>query len=483
MQMPAGGDGRLLQRPLRQPAAGRDGRALRLRPPGVWLKMNDVEAKSPAGVVRAAARPLAGTDADYDALLEQAGAARFVLLGEASHGTEEFYRARAEITRRLILEKGFTAVAVEADWPDAYRVNRYVLGRSDDRDADQALDGFRRFPTWMWRNTAVLDFVDWLKKHNAANTAAQAGFYGLDLYSLRGSMDAVLGYLEKVDPEAARRARLRYSCFDHFGDPQAYGYAAAFGVEEPCERAVVEQLVELRRRASDYAERDGQVARAEFFYAEQNARLVKNAEEYYRSMFRGRAESWNRRDRHMAETLEALVAHLHSEGREPRVVVWAHNSHLGDARATEMGEGGELNLGQLVRERYGAASLLVGFTTHTGSVTAADDWNKPPRRKRVRPSLEGSYERLFHETGLARFYLNLRVEGPLARLLGRAHLERAIGVIYHPETERWSHYFNARLPEQFDAVFHFDETRAVEPLEPSAGWQEGEPPETYPTGM
>ena len=447
------------------------------------------EAKSArvAEVVRAAARPLEGARGDYDPLLSSVGAARFALLGEASHGTHEFYAERAEITKRLIEEKSFTAVAVEADWPDAYRVNRYVRGESDDPEAREALGGFRRFPTWMWRNTVVVEFVEWLRAHNDALPAGaqKVGFYGLDLYSLYASIEAVLAYLDRVDPEAARRARGRYSCFEHFGeDAQSYAYAAAYGAAESCEPGVVEQLVELRRRASELANRDGRVARDEFFYAEQNARLVKNAEEYYRSMFRGRVNSWNMRDRHMAETLDALVAHLSAEGGGAKVAVWEHNSHLGDARATEMGEGGEWNVGQLVRERYARDAFLVGFTTHRGTVTASSDWDEPGRRKRVRPALEGSYEALFHETGPQRFMLDLREEGAARDLLRRPRLERAIGVIYRPETERLSHYFHARLAEQFDAVLHFDETRAVEPLEPGVHWEAAdEPPETYPTGM
>jgi erythromycin esterase-like protein len=449
--------------------------------------MSTGDPKLLAGVVREAARPLGGGAGEYDELLELVGGARFVLLGEASHGTEEFYRARAEITRRLIEEKGFAAVAVEADWPDAYRVNRYVRGVGEDADGDRALGGFKRFPTWMWRNRAVLDFVEWLRGHNAAlgEGAQRAGFYGLDLYSLHTSIEEVLRYLDRVDPEAAGRARSRYGCFDHFGeDVQRYGYAAAFGLTESCEGEVVKQLVELRRRAPEYATRDGRVAEDEFFYAEQNARLVKNAEEYYRSMFRGRVESWNMRDSHMAETLDALVAHLLRRGQEARVVVWAHNSHLGDARATEMGESGEWNVGQLVRERYGRHAFLVGFTTHTGAVMAADDWDAPPRVKRVRPALAGSYELLFHETGLARFLLDLRAEGRARELLLRPRLERAIGVIYRPETERLSHYFGARLAEQFDAVLHFDTTGAVEPLDARRRAAAGdEPPETYPTGV
>jgi erythromycin esterase-like protein len=448
--------------------------------------MAEAKATRLAEVVRAAARPLEGVPADYDALLEMAGGARFVLLGEASHGTHEFYRERAEITKRLIAEKEFTAVAVEADWPDAYRVNRYVRGRSDDPDARAALGGFKRFPTWMWRNTVVVEFVEWLRAYNEAlpASAPRVGFYGLDLYSLYTSIEEVLGYLERVDPDAARRARHRYSCFEHFGeDTTSYAYATAYGAAESCEQGVVAQLVELRRRAAELANRDGQVARDEFFFAEQNARLVKNAEEYYRSMFRGRVESWNMRDGHMAETLDALDAHLSSEGAPARVAVWEHNSHLGDARATELGESGEWNVGQLVRERHARESLLVGFTTHRGTVTASSDWDEPGRRKRVRPALEGSYEALFHEAGVERFMLDLRAEGRARNLLRLPRLERAIGVIYRPETERLSHYFHARLAEQFDAVLHFDETTAVEPLEPGAHWHSDEPPETYPTGF
>jgi erythromycin esterase-like protein len=432
------------------------------------------------------ARPLTGAKEDYDPLLEMIGDARFVLLGEASHGTSEFYRERAQITKRLIVEKGFRAVAVEADWPDAYRVNRYVRGAGADASANDALGDFKRFPTWMWRNTDVLDFVEWLRDHNDAlsDQARKVGFYGLDLYSLFTSIEAVLAYLDKVDPEAARRARYRYSCFEDFSeDSQAYGYAASFGLSEPCENEVVSQLEELRRRAAEYARRDGWVAADEFFYAEQNARLVKNAEQYYRSMFRGHTLSWNLRDRHMAETLDALVAYLDQQGSRAKIVVWEHNSHLGDARATESGESGQLNVGQLVRERYGRETALVGFTTYTGTVTAASDWDGPAERKLVRPALPESYESLFHQTPPPRFLLVTRDNEMLAAALRAERLERAIGVIYRPQTERLSHYFRARLSDQFDAVMHFDETRAIEPLERTARWERGEVPETYPYGL
>src|SRR5436305_1919974 len=434
-----------------------------------------------AEFVHEIAQPLNGDTHDYDALLELIGDARIVLLGEASHGTHEFYFERAQITKRLIAEKNFTVLAIEADWPDASRVHRYVRGAGEDANANEALVGFRRFPTWMWRNTVVVEFVEWLREFNRRvdPKRAKAGFYGMDLYSLHASIDAVLNYLEKTDPDAAARARLRYSCFDHFSrEPQEYGYAATVGAIESCEPAVVAQLTDLQRHAVDFLSRDGAVAKEELFFAEQNARLVKNAEEYYRSMFRGRASSWNLRDRHMVETIESLVAHLNGS-RQPKAIVWAHNSHLGDARATEMSLHGELNMGQLVRERFDDDAVLIGFSTHHGTVTAASDWGAPAERKNVWPALRGSYEDLFHQTGLPRFWIDLRGAGQIG-VLQQQRIERAIGVIYRPDTERLSHYFHVRLPEQFDAFIHIDETSAVEPLERTSIWEEGELPETYP---
>jgi erythromycin esterase-like protein len=436
--------------------------------------------------VRQAAHHLTGAPDDYDRLLELIGDARFVLLGEASHGTHDFYRERGQITKRLIVEKGFSAVAVEADWPDAYRVNRYVRGAGTDPDGSAALGGFKRFPTWMWRNAEVLEFIEWLRAHNKAAGVSEltAGFYGLDLYSLYSSMEAVLGYLGKVDPEGARRARSRYACFDQFGENiQAYGYAASLGLTESCEREVINQLLELRNRAAEYAGRDGRVAADEFFFAEQNARLVKNAEEYYRSMFGARESSWNMRDRHMADTLEQLAGFLAGTTNRAKIVVWEHNSHLGDARSTEMGQHGEINVGQLARERYHEQAVLVGFTTYQGSVIAASDWDAPAERKRVRPALEDSYEALFHGTAAARFFLDLR-DPSLAPLSKPRRLERAIGVIYRPESERASHYFYADLPGQFDAIIHLDESRALRPLESMADWEKTEEaPETFPSGI
>lgn len=444
--------------------------------------MTRSDARTLADTLRREAQPLLGEDGDYDLLLEQVGEARLVLLGEASHGTHEFYRERAAITRRLIAEKGFTAVAVEADWPDAWRVNRFVRGLGDDEFASDALGGFRRFPTWMWRNTDVANFVDWLRDWNDGLAASlpRVGFYGLDLYSLHASMAAVLAYLARVDPAAAAQARERYACFDRYGDDaQRYGFLTGVRAAPDCEAAVVAQLLDLQRHR---AAQPGQGA-DEAFFAEQNARLVRNAERYYRSMYLGSVSSWNLRDQHMMETLDALLAHQRGQGLAPKVVLWAHNSHLGDARATEMGSRrGELNIGQLVRERHGDAAFLVGFTTHDGSVTAAHDWDEPARRFTVRPSRPDSYEGLFHGLGLPGFYLGLRAERA-ARLLATPRLERAIGVIYRPRAERSAHYFEATLPRQFDAVLHFDRTRAVEPLEREEHWERGEPPETWPSGM
>ena len=428
--------------------------------------------------IRAAASLVGGTRRDYDPLLELSAQAGFVLLGEATHGSHELYRERGRITQRLIAEQAFNGVVVEADWPDADRVNRWAQDRSDDGDAEEALGGFRRFPTWMWRNTAVVEFLSWLRARNESSGRAPVLFHGMDLYSLYASMDAVVKYLARHDPEAAARARGRYACFEMPGREdggQAYGHAAHLGTIEPCEQQAVQQLLELQRRASRELD-------PELFSAEQNARLARNAEVYYRAMFGSRISTWNLRDRHMVETLDAVAAFLQRRDGYSRIAVWAHNSHLGDARATAMGEEGELNVGQLVREKHGDAALLVGFTTYEGTVTAADDWGGSPQRMTVRPALPGSVEELFHEVVLPRFFLPLRGAGEALGELREAMLERAIGVVYRPSTERYSHYFEARLASQFDAVVHIDRTRAVEPLERSQLWT-AEPPETYPSAL
>ncbi len=435
-------------------------------------------------VLRAAALPTVDGVPSDDVLFDLVGNARFVLIGEASHGTHEFYAARAAMTRRLVQEKGFCAAAVEADWPDAYRVNRYVRGPSKDMTAEQALRGFERFPAWMWRNSDVLDFVGWLREHNddIHDERHRAGFYGLDLYSMHKSVAEVISYLDKVDPPAAARARERYACFDHAGgDGRNYGLAAAFGAGESCERAALEQLAEIQRHALDHARRDGLIAEDELFHTEQNARLVQNTERYYRTMFSGRAVSWNLRDQHMTDTLDALAAHLGRQRGEPaKIVVWAHNSHIGDARATEMATRGEVTIGQLMRERHPGLCKLIGFTTHTGTVTAASDWGAPVERKQLQPGPDGSVERLCHDVGEQHFLVNFGLSPSAADVLGSARLERAVGVVYRPDTEQQSHYFRSRASSQFDALIHIDQTRALEPLERTAQWETGEPPETYP---
>ncbi len=442
-------------------------------------------------VLARAAIPLGKGSDGYDALLGVIGDARVVLIGEASHGTHEFYAERAAITQRLIAERGFAAVCIEGDWPDAHRAHEFVQGFSDDRTPDAALSGFTRFPTWMWANVVVRDFVAWLREHNLRRAPVErAGFYGLDLYSMFTSMHSVLEYLALVDPDAARRARQRYACFDHFDeDSQSYGYAVAAQMAEPCEQEAVRQLVDLRVHERHYLQQDGRPARDLFFSAEQNARLVANAEHYYRSMYRGRASSWNLRDKHMADTMDAVLEHLETTGRAAKVVVWAHNSHIGDARFTDMKRRGELNLGQLARERHGDAARLIGFSTHTGTVTAAHDWDEPGLRRQVRPSLEGSWERSFHEAaarmGADRFFVRLRDDAATTNALSEWRLQRAIGVIYRPESERASHYYDVQLGREFDAIIHIDTTSALRALDPDEHWARGvhEPAETFPTGL
>jgi erythromycin esterase-like protein len=431
------------------------------------------------------APPLVGAPTDFDLLLDRIGDARFVLLGEATHGTHEFYRIRAELTKRLIRERGFTAIAAEADWPDAYRVNRYVCGAGHDRGAIEALGEFRRFPQWMWRNADILDLVGWLRAHNdRASAERKVGFYGLDVYSLHASIQAVIGYLARTDPAAAREARKRYACFDTLAaDPQLYGRASALGLREDCEEEVVAQLVDLQRRRTALLRTDGVLAEDEQFEAEQNARVVARAEEYYRSMYLGRVSTWNLRDTHMMDTLDALVQHLERRGGRAKIVVWAHNSHVGDASATDRDLRGELNIGQLCRERHPGETFLVGFSTYQGTVTAASAWGEPAERKRVRPALSGSYEALFHRTGLPKLLLLLGDLGEAAGALHESRIQRAIGVVYRPQSERASHYYHVHLPAQFDAMIHLDETRALEPLERTAGWERGELPETFPTGL
>lgn len=443
-----------------------------------------------APVVRRAAQPLQGRIDDFEVILARARLAQLVLIGEASHGTHDFYRVRCELTKQLIREGRVSAVVVEADWPDTWPVHRYVTGRADAAEAAaDALGAFRRFPQWMWRNADVLDFVGWLRAHNEAlPPARRVGFLGMDLYGLHASIDAVVHYLDDVDPAAAERARARYRCFDAGGiDPQRYGRLASLGLTPSCERAVVDQLRELQEHAGALLRRDGLIAAEDRFFVEQNARLIRNAERYYRVMFGHPAASWNVRDRHMVDMVLALQQFLHAEHRPGALVLWAHNSHLGDARATEMHELGELNVGQLVRERFGPAATLVGFTSFDGTVTAATSWDGPAQCMRVRPALPQSYEALFHAVAADvpshNVLIDLAVTNDAVLALSKPRLERAIGVIYRPETERHSHYFASRLPLQFDFVVHLDRTRAVEPLERYGTWSPLELPETYPSAL
>lgn len=428
-------------------------------------------------LIAAAAQALPDIDDDaFAAAFDRFADRRVVLLGECSHGTSEFYCARAAITRRLVQRHGFSIIAVEADWPDAAAVNRYIRHQPPRIDATPA---FQRFPTWMWRNTEVAALVEWLREFNANRAAQdQAGFYGLDMYSLGASIAAVLEYLEGVDPHAAAIARERYGCLTPWQkSPATYGRAVLTDQYRSCEAAVVQQLRELLRKRFDYAhDRD-----ESFLDAAQNARLVAAAERYYRIMYYGGAESWNLRDSHMFETLEHLLT---AKGRNSRAIVWAHNSHIGDARHTDMGElRGELNIGQLCRQRFGDGAALIGFGTHNGTVAAASEWDGDMEIKNVRPSHPDSIERRCHDAGVPRCLLDLRPgqhEAMRCNLL-QPLLERFIGVIYLPETELQSHYAQVSVPEQFDAYVWFDETRAVTPIGP----QHAKPgaPETYPFGV
>jgi protein-L-isoaspartate(D-aspartate) O-methyltransferase len=412
--------------------------------------------------------------ADLNPLMERIGSARIVLLGEATHGTSEFYRMREHITRDLIVKKGFRFIAIEADWPDAARVDRYV--RHFEYPPFE-WTAFARFPTWMWRNTEVRDFVSWLREHNGmVERGERVAFHGLDLYSLYDSIRSVLNYLDEVDPGSAKVARERYGCLTPWQrDPATYGHAALTGSFPTCESEVIRTLTDLLAKRRAYAERDGE----RFLDAEQNARLVANAERYYRIMYYGSRASWNLRDSHMFETLKNLLAFY---GAGSKAVVWAHNSHVGNAGATEMAARGEHNIGKLCREEFGDQAYLVGFGTHCGTVAAASVWDGPMEVKSVRPSLPNSYEQVCHATRLSRFMLGLRGRGDLCgpEGLGKERLERAIGVIYRPETEMASHYFRANLPQQFDEYIWFDDTHAVTPLDTSevSGF-----PDTYPFGV
>jgi protein-L-isoaspartate(D-aspartate) O-methyltransferase len=453
---------------VRKPAAARVRRA-----EGPALLREDSLPRA----IGAAAQPLDSIDGDAVAgVLGDVADVQVALIGEASHGTSEFYRARAAITRRLIERHGFTIVAVEADWPDAARIDRYVRHRAPGTELEAA---FTRFPTWMWRNEEVLGFVEWLRRWNADQPPERrASFHGLDLYGLSASIAAVLAYLQRVDPAAAAAARERYACLTPWQrDPAAYGRAALYQGMAECEAGVVQTLRDLLSKRLDYAARDPD----DYLEAEGNARLVADAEVYYRTLYYGRADSWNQRDRHMFATLERV---LEARGPGRKAVVWAHNSHVGNAAATEMGQfRDELNIGQLARERYATRARLVGFGTDHGFVAAASDWDGPMEIKAVTPAHRDSYEYLFHQAGMQALALDLRdgERTDLGYSLLQPRLQRAIGVIYRPDTELASHYFEAILPRQFDHYLWFDATSPVQPL--PAQPDRSDLPETYPFGL
>jgi protein-L-isoaspartate(D-aspartate) O-methyltransferase len=438
------------------------------------------ERPSPPGTIVKLIRETAELITDIDEvdlgpLLHRMGDARVVLLGEATHGTSEFYRMRARITKELILRRGFNFVAVEADWPDAARINQYIMHAPAKQEQWKA---FARFPTWMWRNQEALELVEWLRTRNAqvAEPERRAKFYGLDLYSLFTSITAVITYLSKVDPDMAATARQRYACLTPWErDPAAYGRAVLSDSYQDCEEAVIAMLGDMLRRRIEYSQRDGDT----FFDAIQNARLVADAERYYRYMYYGSVDSWNLRDQHMFETLSRL---FDFHGPASKGIVWAHNSHIGNAAATEMGARGEYNIGQLCRARFAKSAFLLGFGTDHGTVAAASDWDGPMEFKQIVPSHKGSYERLCHDSRVEAFMLHLRDprKPALREELMAVRLERAIGVIYRPESELMSHYFQACLPRQFDEYVWFDETRAVSPL-PSV--ELPGLPETFPFGV
>lgn len=439
--------------------------------------MFETTTRNLAELIRQSAEPLPDfDDPRFGAMFDRFGDARVVLLGEASHGTSEFYRARAAISKRLIERHGFTIVAAEADWPDAATVDRYIRHR-EKREGE--LKAFERFPTWMWRNHEFDWFIRWMRRHNEnRDYEAMVGFYGLDLYNLSGSMRAVIDFLETEDPEAAKVAKKRYGCLEPWAeDPQRYGAFSLYEGYARCEQPVLEMMRDLMKVNFDCLSEECD----EWLDAAANARLVRDAERYYRVMYRGAAESWNLRDTHMFETLDQL---LDAKGPNSKAIVWAHNSHIGNAAFTEMGQHrGELNIGQLVKERFREKARLIGFGTHTGTVAAADDWDEPMQIKPVNSSLPDSYERVSHDSHLPRFFLDLR-EGEVGRDIKEAlmepKLERFIGVIYRPDTERWSHYSQCILPRQFDAYVWFDETKAVNSL---PGEQRPGDEETYPFGL
>ncbi len=414
----------------------------------------------------------------YENILNEIGNAQIVLLGEATHGTKEFYEMRAEISKKLITEKNFNAITIEGDWPDAYQINNFI---TDDNFSDpkESLSVFNRFPTWMWQNTEILKLIIWLKDFNKEKKE-KINFFGLDLYSMYKSVDVIISYLEKVDAKAADEAKYYYSCFEQFRrDPQAYGYYVFSQLSESCQNEVIQELKNLENLQWKLI-KEKKISQDDSFYLMQNAKVVKNSEIYYRSLYINEVNNWNLRDSHMMETLEEIIKYYNKKGiKKPKIIVWAHNSHIGNSAFTQMSLQEEFNIGQLVKEKFNNNSFSLGFTTYNGTVSAASNWDNPVERKIIRNALPESYEFLFHQIGIANFLLILNEKNLIPKNL----LERAIGVVYMPQTERMSHYFYADLENQFDAVIHCDKTTALEPLEKTSKWIDGEVPETYPSGL
>lgn len=427
---------------------------------------------------------------NQDDLVEQMSKSRFVLMGEASHGTAEFYRERINLSKELIKEFDFDAVVIEGDWPDTYRLTQYINGETHGQSSEEALFGFMRFPTWMWRNEEMLHFIQWLKQFNDGHVRGslankKISIYGMDLYSMFTSMDLVVHYLKQIDPTIAQRAKKRFACFDHFQkNAQLYGYLCTYSSKiKDCKNEVIDQLIDIIR-LEKYAQSLSDYSNEQYFSTVQNVKLVKNAERYYRTMFSGKASSWNLRDHHMVEVIADIDRHISKrKGSPAKIIVWAHNSHIGDASFTQQGRGGEISVGQLMRVRYPNETFLLGFTTYTGTVTAASEWDGVAERKEVQPGMAGSFEKLFHDLEIEKFYLIFKNFPKVVKALPLNYLERAIGVVYLPETERQSHYFYSDIAKQFDAIIHIDKTSAVKPLELLSKPVKKDVPETYPSGF
>lgn len=432
--------------------------------------------------IKERALPLRSPD-DLEPLIQRIGSAHYVLLGEASHGTHEFYTWRAEISKRLIREHGFNFIAVEGDWPDCYQLNCYIKGTTQYKSAFEVLHAFDRWPTWMWANREIAHLAEWLHDWNAdLPEERKVGFFGLDVYSLWDSMRSVTQYLERTDPVLAQQARHAYGCFDRFGeDVQDYARATRW-IPTSCEQEVISTLLDLRQRAAQLQTLDGVPARQAYFNAEQNALVAKNAEHYYRIMVRGGPDSWNLRDEHMMLTLDRLMVFHRESGVESKAIVWAHNTHIGDARATDMARAGMLNIGQLAREEHGDEdTVLVGFGTHRGSVIAGQEWDAPMQRVEVPEARAESWEDLFHRAG-EQDQLHLLSADDLPGSWSNTRGHRAIGVVYDPRFEAFGNYVPTRLPDRYDAFLYVDRTRALQALHLPVH-EEHEVPETYPTGV